>query len=55
MKTILQRILRHASGIARVRNTFAQVRAGRFDEWPGADGGPVYGARNVLPATAILA
>lgn len=34
MKSVLQRIREHVSGIAHVRNAFAQVRGGRFDEWP---------------------
>ena len=34
MKSILQRILKHVSGVARVRNTVRQDRGGRFDEWP---------------------
>ena len=34
MKSILQRILKHVSGVAHVAIPFAQVRGGRFDEWP---------------------
>ena len=33
MKSILQRILKHLSDVARVRNTGAQDRGGRFVEW----------------------